>query len=86
MIDDVSIGVRSDPLALIFERDDGFVTTAPLKVEIALGLGMELIGAPEVLRVLKMPEFMKRLMIRIFIRSYQDARRERILGKSQHPS
>lgn len=78
--DQISITVQEEPLALIFERDDGKAATALIDAETALSLTIALLEKRVAMEAIRTPRIVKRLMIWILRRSWQKTRWERFKG------
>jgi hypothetical protein len=74
----ISISIQAVPLALVFEGSDGVIKTAPLDVEDALGLAVQLLANRSVLETIRLPDILRRLLIRALYRSWEACRQKPI--------
>ncbi len=71
---EVRIEVQADPLAFVFQFDDGRAVPALLSEETALGFAIQLLETPRVSRALRLPGFVQRLMMSALWRSWERQR------------
>ncbi len=71
----VEITVQPDPLALLFELEDGRTATASLEVHAALAFVINFMSSPSVENAILLPRFVKRYILRALFRSWQQSRK-----------
>jgi hypothetical protein len=75
--DQVRVEIRPAPPALIFTREDGFVTTAEIDVETGLSFVIGFWDTPCIFEAIKLPGFVKHWLLSVLRKSWQAARIKR---------
>lgn len=78
--DRIGIGIQEEPLAFVFEKDDGTVVTGFLDVPAALCFALQFVECPSVYAEIRLPAFLKRLLVKVLRRSWQRSRKEHWQG------
>lgn len=70
----IRMWIEQNPVSLVFQADGGEATKTELDVPAALSLGTQLVGAVEVQEAIRLPKFVKRLILEVLFRTWQRER------------
>ncbi len=72
--DELSIEIQPDPLALMFEKQTGEITSAPIDAATGIAFMIGFLDAPCVFEAVRLPSIVKRWLRRRLYQSWQKYR------------